>query len=137
MKIQKTVHLIHRRYFLIDQNIQQIHFKVSGWLNPVLIPIQSIEENSRLVEKLKKSITKSQVDSIDSWLPFDWSKKNIWSIKKEHLIDQRWFLIDQTCEIEFFQIFLVTIFWCFTWTKHSFLITSEWDWDQNWISLIL
>ena len=28
-------------------------------------------------------------------------------------------------------------FLCFTWTKHSPLVTSKWDWDQNWISLML
>ena len=118
-EISKNSSFDPSKVFLDRSKYSTNPFQVFGWLDRLLIPVWSIK-------KLKKFITKSRVDSIDSWSPFDRLKKKIQSIEG----DSRSI---ETREIEFF---LVTVFWRFTWTKHSFLITSEWDWDQNWISLM-
>ena len=85
--IDRKANLIDRKEFSIDRKTEEIHHKVSGWLDRFSIPIWSIKRQIWLVERNSQS--------------------------------------DENCETDFFQIFLVTVFWHFTWTKHSFLIISE------------
>ena len=128
-EISKTVRSIGRKYFSINWKIEEIHHEVSGWLDRFSIPvwsikknIQSIERNSWLIEKLKKFIMKSPLELIGSRFLFDQSKE----------------ILDQSRLMKLnFSGFSRNLFWRFTWTKHSPLIITKWDWDQNWISLIL
>ena len=121
---------------------------------------------SRSIEIFNKSILKFLDDSIDSRFLFDqlkgtfdrskgifdWSKnwrnssQSFWMTQsildsysidlKEHSINRREFLICQNSWNWIFSDFSSNHFWRFTWTKHSSLIVSEWDCDQNWISLM-
>ena len=135
MKFQKIVHSIDRRYFPINQNVQQIHFKVFGWLDRLSIPIQlierqiwSIERNFQSVEKLKKVITKSRVDSIDSRFLFDRLKGTF--DRSKGILDQ-----SKLMKLKIFQIFLVTVFYVsleqniVSWSYHNEIeIKTEFYW---------
>ena len=129
--------------------------------------IWSVEGISRLIKIFNKSISKFPNDSIDSRFLFDRSKgksyqskgilnrsknqrnssQNLWMTRsildscsidrKEHSIDRKEFLIGRDSWNWIFHICFGNWFWRFTWTKHSSLIILEWDWDQNWISLML
>ena len=79
--------------------------KLFGWLDWFSIPIRSIKKANSINQKefsigrkLNKFITKSRVDSIDSWFLFDRSKRNIRLIEG----NSRLF---ETHEIEFSRIF--------------------------------
>ena len=72
---------ISRTYFLIDQKNEEIHQKATTSFDQFLIPIQSIERNSRSIETMKNFITNFLPELIDSWFlfnqsktTFDWSK---------------------------------------------------------------
>ena len=128
--------------------------------------IRSIEGISRSIKMFNKFISKFLDDSIDSRFIFNQSKgksdrsKGIFDRSKNwrklsqsleltrsilnsclidrkgHSINRREFSIDRNSR-NCISNFTSNCFWRFIWTKHSFLITSEWDWDQNWISLML
>ena len=86
--IDRNAKPVGRKEFSINRKIEEIHHKVSGWLDRFSIPVWSIERNIQSIEGNSQSV--------------------------------------ETHETKFFQIFLVTLFWRFTWTKHRFLIISKW-----------
>ena len=136
MKIQKKVHSIDQRYFLINRNIQQIHFKVSRWLDWLSIHIQSIERQIRSIERNSRLVEiLINLAQTLGWL--NRFSTLVWLIEKEHSIDRRKFLIGWNSWNWIFQNFHQAVFNNFSWTNNHHMNIIDWVWDQNWIPLML